>query len=73
MNELVERRAARAGTEAAVARVTFGTIMDFRCKEGPAGKVQSLNGTRAGAQDDVERTLSTRWAFADSHQAPSYC
>src|SRR6185312_14771176 len=36
MNELVERRAARAGIEAAVARAAVGTIPDFQCKEGPA-------------------------------------
>jgi hypothetical protein len=73
MNELVERCAARAGTDAAVACVTVGTIVDFQRKEDPAGKVRSLNGTKTGAKDVVEQALSTRWAFADSRQAPSYC
>jgi hypothetical protein len=53
MNELVERRAARAGTDSAVARTTVNTIPDFQRKEGPADKVQSLIGTIAGAENAV--------------------
>ena len=75
MNELVERRAARAGTDAAVACATVGTILDFQRKKAPADKLQSLIGTRAGAENAVERALSlpARRTFADPHQALSYC
>jgi hypothetical protein len=74
MNELVERRAARAGTDSAVARTTVGTIPDFQRKERPADKVQSLIGTKVGAGNAVERTRSFPGCrtFADSYQAPSY-
>jgi hypothetical protein len=74
MNELVERRAARAGTDSVVARTTVGTIPDFQRKESPADNVQSLIGTIAGAGNAVERTRSFPGCrtFADSHQAPSY-
>ncbi|WP_439922493.1 hypothetical protein [Nitrobacter sp. JJSN] len=71
MNKLVERRAARAGIGAAVARVAVGTIPDFQRKEGPADKVQSL---KAGAENAIEqaRSFPRRRTFAGSHQAPSY-
>ncbi len=74
MNELVERCAARAGTDAAVACVTVGTIPDFQRQEGPAGKVQSLIGTRTGRDNTTERarSLPARRSLAFSPQAPSY-
>jgi hypothetical protein len=74
MNELVERRAARAGIEAAVARVAVGTIPDFQRKEGPADKVQSLIDMKAGVENAVEqaRSFPRLRTFAGSHQASSY-
>jgi hypothetical protein len=73
MNELVERRAARAGTDAAVARTIVGTIPGFQRKEGPADKAQSLMGTKAGAKNAVKRArpLPEHRTCADSHQATS--
>ena len=74
MNELVERRAARAGIEAAVARAAVGTISDFQCKEGPADKVQSLINTKAGAENAIEqaRSFPRRRTLTGSHQPSSY-
>jgi hypothetical protein len=74
MNELVERRAARAGIDAAVARATVGAISGFQRKKGPADKIQSLIGTRAGADDavELERSLPGRRTDANSLHAPSY-
>jgi hypothetical protein len=73
MNELVERRAARAGTDAAVARTTVGTIPGLQRKEGPAGKAQSLTAMKAGAKTatDPARPLPGYRTCADSHQATS--
>ncbi|GAB1715653.1 MAG: hypothetical protein NTAFB05_06950 [Nitrobacter sp.] len=75
MNELVERRAARAGIDAAVAPTTVGTIPGLQRKKGPAEKIQSLIGAKAGADNAIERTRSfpRRRTFADPRQAPSYC
>ena len=74
MNELVERRAARAGIDAAVARATVGAISGFQRKKDPADKIQSLIGTRAGADDavELERSLPGRRTDANSLHAPSY-
>jgi hypothetical protein len=70
MNQLVERRAARAGTDAAVARATVGTIPGFQRKKGPADKVQSLIGTKAGAENLI--AVSRNWIGRSAFAGPQY-
>jgi hypothetical protein len=54
MDELVERLAAKAGIEKAVAEKTIGIILGFLRKEGPSDKVQALIDKIPGAELAVE-------------------
>lgn len=44
MDELIDRLAAKAGIEKAVAEKTVGATLRFLRKEGPAGQMQALFG-----------------------------
>jgi hypothetical protein len=70
MNELMERRAATAGT--AVARAAVGTMPDFRSKEGLADKVQSTIGAKAETENSIAVSCSWRGlsTFAGAQIAP---
>ena len=54
MDELVERLAAKAGIDRAVAEKTVAIMLGFLRKEGPADKVQALIDRIPGAADAVE-------------------
>ena len=54
MDELVERLAAKAGIDRAVAEKTVGIILGFLRNEGPSDKVQALIDKIPGAESAVE-------------------
>jgi hypothetical protein len=54
MDELVERLAAKAGIEKAVAEKTIGIILGFLRKEGPSDQVQALIDKIPGAERVVQ-------------------
>jgi len=54
MDELVERLAAEAGIDKAVAEKTIGIILGFLRKEGPSDQVQGLIDEISGAENAVE-------------------
>lgn len=54
MDELVERLAAKAGIDKAVAEKSIGIILGFLRKEGPSDQVQALIDRIAGAETAVE-------------------
>jgi hypothetical protein len=58
MDELVERLAAKAGIEKAVAEKTVGIILGFLRKEGPSDKVQALIDKIPGAENAVAASSS---------------
>jgi hypothetical protein len=68
MNELVERRAATAGT--AVAGAVVGTIPDFRSKEGAGEKVLSAIGTKTDTKSSI--AVSRNWIGRSAFAGPQY-
>ena len=54
MDELVDRLAAKAGIDKAVAEKTVGIILGFLRKEGPSDQVQALIDKISGAEKAVE-------------------
>ena len=59
MDELIEELAAKTGIDPAVAGKTVGMMLDFRRKEGPTDKVQSLIDTIPGAESAIAATASS--------------
>ena len=53
MDELIDRLAAKAGIEKAVAEKTVGAILGFLRKEGPADRVQALFDKIPGAETAI--------------------
>lgn len=60
MDELIERLAAKAGLEKAVAGKIVGIILGFLRNEGPAGPVQALIDTIPGAETAIESAGSSQ-------------
>ncbi len=54
MDELVDRLAAKAGIDKAVAEKTVGAILGFLRKEGPADQVQALIDNIPGAETAIK-------------------
>jgi hypothetical protein len=57
MDELIERLAAKAGIDRAVAGKTIGIILGFLRNEGPADKVQALIDKIPGAEAAIEAPI----------------
>lgn len=53
MDELIDRLAAKAGIDRAVAEKTIGAILGFLRKEGPADQVQALIDAIPGAEGAI--------------------
>jgi hypothetical protein len=60
MDELIDRLAAKAGLEKAVAGKTVGIILGFLRSEGPAEQVQALIDNIPGAEAAIESAGSAR-------------
>ncbi|CAN5126330.1 hypothetical protein BH10PSE10_BH10PSE10_09920 [soil metagenome] len=55
MDELIDRLAAKAGIDKAVAENTVGAILGFLRKEGPPAQVQALIDSLPGAETVIDR------------------